>query len=35
MTKAEISARIDLIAGKVKGVRYVSNRQRKKLPKPR
>ena len=35
MTRAEIDARIDLIVGKVKGVRDVSQRQRKALPKPR
>ncbi len=35
MTKAEIDARVGLIVGKVKGVRYVSQRQRKPLPKPR
>lgn len=35
MTRAEISARVDLIVGKVKGVRYVSKRVRKPLPKPK
>ena len=35
MTRAEIDARVGLIVGKTKGVRYVSKRQRKPLPKPR
>jgi hypothetical protein len=35
MTRAEIDTRIDLIIGKVKGTRYVSQRQRKPLPKPK
>lgn len=35
MTRAELDARIDLVIGKVKGTRYVSQRQRKALPKPK
>lgn len=34
MSRAEISARIDLMLGKSKTTRYVSKRQRKLLPKP-
>lgn len=35
MTKAEIDTRVGLIVGKVKGTRYVSQRVRKALPKPK
>lgn len=35
MTKAEIGSRVDLMIGKVKGTRYVSQRTRKALPKPK
>lgn len=35
MTRAELDARIGLVTGKVKGTRYVSQRQRKPLPKPK
>ncbi|KPA90603.1 hypothetical protein PF66_02664 [Pseudomonas asplenii] len=35
MTKPEIDARIDLIIGKVKTTRYVSQRKRMPLPKPK